>query len=38
MTGINQSMIFTGTKGISARVTVEETYDNLANKIGRAHV
>lgn len=31
MTGINQSMTFTGTKGVSARVTVEETYDNLAN-------
>lgn len=31
MTGINQSITFTGTKGVSARVTVEETYDNLAN-------
>lgn len=31
MTGINQSMILTGTKGITARVTVEETYDIFAN-------
>ena len=31
MTGINQSFILTGTKGISARVTVQETYDIFAN-------
>ena len=31
MTGINQSFILTGTKGITARVTVQETYDIFAN-------
>lgn len=31
MTGINQSFILTGTKGITARVTVRETYDIFAN-------
>ena len=31
MTGINQTFTLTGTKGITARVTVQETYDIYAN-------
>lgn len=31
MTGINQSMTFAGSKGISARVTARETYDPAGN-------
>lgn len=31
MTGIQQDFILTGTRGISARVTVQETYDTLLN-------
>ena len=31
MTGINQTMTFAGSKGISARVTAWENYDPVAN-------